>query len=257
MFEIWFSDLHHFFFVFARVFGLVLGMPFLNQIEVSGRFRAVACIALTLGFNPLVADDYFPAYANFLESFWRFAAEFFIGFFVGMIARFALAALELSGHFISLASGLSSASSFTTLSGHSLAITAFLINAGITSFLLLDGHHYLFKNLLSTYTRFGPDWFSCNSPLINDTFKGFAELTGVFFKAGFQLSIPFFIVNTVLQIALGILGKLVPQIQVFFLGLSVQIILIWFVLIVCFGAMLSFYERLNLSIYSLMGFTNG
>lgn len=259
-FEVWFSDLHHFFFVFARVFGLVMGMPFLNQMEVSGRFRAVACVALTLVFNPLVADDYFPisATAALVPGFFRFLIEFFIGFFVGLIARFALAALELAGHFISSASGLSAATAFNpTQANHTSVISVFLSTAGVTSFLLLDGHHYLFKNLLATYTKFGPEWFSWQSPLATDFFQGIVTLSDILFRAGFQLSIPFFIVNTVLQIAFGILGKLVPQIQVYFVGISLQIILGWFVLLICFGAMLSFYEKLNVSVYALMGFSNG
>ena len=76
-------------------------------------------------------------------------------------------------------------------------------------------------------------------------------------RGGFQLSIPFLLVNTVLQFALGVLGKLVPQIQVFFLGMSLQILLGWFVLLVSFGAMLLFYEKLNTSAYSIMGFAHG
>ncbi len=261
-FTIWFSDLHHFFFVFARVFGLIMGMPFLSQIEISGRFRAVACVALTLVFNPLVADDYFPTATTFLLSFGRFVVEFFIGFFLGLIARFALAAMELAGNFIGFSTGLSAATVFNpSQANHGSVVSAFLTIAAVTSFLVLDGHHDLFKNLLATYTKLGPQWFSKQSPLLapllTDFFKGILTLSDMLFMAGFQLSIPFLLVNTILQFSLGILGKLVPQVQIFFIGMSLQVLLGWFILLVCFGAMLLFYEKLNVSAYTIMGFTHG
>ena len=129
--------------------------------------------------------------------------------------------------------------------------------AAMTSFLVLDGHHMLFKNLIGTYSKLPPEWFSLESPLLNDFFKGIVTLSDMLMKAGFQLSIPFLLVNTVLQFALGVLGKLVPQIQVFFLGMSLQILLGWFVLLVSFGTMLLFYEKLNTSAYSIMSFAHG
>lgn len=115
----------------------------------------------------------------------------------------------------------------------------------------------LFKNLLATYSKLPPDWFSFQSPLVHDFFKGIVDLADMLIKTGFQLSIPFLLVNTVLQFALGVLGKLVPQIQVFFLGMSLQVLLGWFVLLICFGSMLLFYEKINTSAYSLMGFAHG
>ena len=257
-FEFWFSDFHHFFFVFARVLGLVVGMPFLSQIEVSGRFRAVACLALTLAFNPLVPDDYFPASSTFTLAFCRFFLEFLIGFFLGLIARFALAAVELAGHLIGFSAGLSSATVFNpSQANQGSVVSVFLTMAAMTSFLVLDGHHALFENLLTTYTKLTPEWFSQESPLLKDMFKGIINLSDTLMRVGFQLSIPFILVNTVLQFALGVLGKLVPQVQVFFLGMSLQIILGWFVLLITFGAMLLVYEKLNVSAYSMMGFAHG
>jgi len=256
-FEVWFSDFHHFFFVFARVFGLVMGMPFLSQMEVPSKFRAVICIALTLVFNPLVPNDYFPSTQTFSWGLCRFLAEFSIGFFLGLIARFALAAVEFAGQLIGFSAGISSATVFNpNQANHGSVVSVFLTTAAITSFLVLDGHHMLLKNLLTTYTRLPPDWFSFQSPLVHDFFKGIVELADMLIRAGFQLSIPFLLVNTVLQFALGVLGKLVPQIQVFFLGMSLQILLGWFVLLISFGAMLLFYEKINTSAYSIMGFAH-
>lgn len=126
-----------------------------------------------------------------------------------------------------------------------------------TSFLVLDGHHMLFENLLASYTRLTPDWFSLDSPLIKDTFKGIVILSDTLIRVGFQMSVPFFLVNTALQFALGVLDKLVPQVQIFFLGISLQILFGWFVLLVSMGAILFVYEKLNTSTYSIMGFAHG
>lgn len=257
-FEVWFTDLHHFFFVFARIFGLIIGMPFLSQIEVSSRFRAIACIAITLVFSPLVPDEYFSISKNLSWSLCRFIGEFCIGFFLGLIARFALAAVDFAGQLIGFSAGISSATVFNpNQSNHGSVVSVLLTTAAITSFLLLDGHHMLFKNLLVSYSKLPANWFSFQSPLVHDFFRGTIDLTNMLVKTGFQLSIPFILVNTVLQFALGILGKLVPQIQVFFLGMSLQVLLGWFVLLITFGSILLFYEKINTSAYSIMGFAYG
>lgn|GEM_PF-1819142 len=257
-FEVWLTDLHHFFFVFARVFGLIMGMPFLSQVEISSRFRAIACLAITLAFNPLVPDEYFSISQNLSWAFCRFLGEFSIGFFLGLIARFALAAVDFAGQIIGFSVGISSATVFNpSQANHGSVVSVFLTLAATTSFLVLDGHHMVFKNLLITYSKLPPDWFSFKSPLIHDFFKGIVELADILVRTGFQLSIPFLLVNTVLQFALGILGKLVPQIQVFFLGMSLQVLLGWFVLLISFGSMLLFYEKINTSAYSVMGFAHG
>ena len=166
--------------------------------------------------------------------------------------------MDFAGQIIGFSVGISSATVFNpSQANHGSVVSVFLTLAATTSFLVLDGHHMVFKNLLVTYSKLPPDWFSFKSPLIHDFFKGIVELADILIRTGFQLSIPFLLVNTVLQFALGILGKLVPQIQVFFLGMSLQVLLGWFVLLISFGSMLLFYEKINTSAYSVMGFAHG
>lgn len=257
-FDFLLSDMHHYFYVFARVLGLFLGMPFLSQAEIPFRFRAVACAVLTFAFNPLVPDNYFPENMPPIQAFVRFTVEFLLGLFLGLIAKFALAAVEFAGNIISTACGLSMAVMYNpSQSSQGSVISVFLTMAAVTIFLVVDGHHYLLENLLRTYTIFSNQWFNWDSHLLPDLFKGILDLSDGLFRAGLSMSIPFLLVNSILQIALGIIGKLVPQVQVFFISMSLQVIIGWVVLLICLGSILLNYEKLTLSMYVMAGLDHG
>lgn len=257
-FDFLLSDMHHYFYVFARVLGLFLGMPFLSQVEIPFRFRAVACAVLTFAFSPLVPDDYFPENMPPIETFVRFSVEFLLGLFLGLIARFALAAVEFAGSIIGFACGLSMAVMYNpSQSSQGSVVSVFLSMAAVTIFLVVDGHHYLLENLLRTYTIFSSHWFSWDSHLLPDLFKGILDLSDGFFRAGLSMSIPFLLVNSILQIALGIIGKLIPQVQVFFISMSLQVIIGWVILMMCLGTILLNYQKLTLSMYIMAGLDHG
>lgn len=257
-FDFLLNDLHHYFYVFARVLGLFLGMPFLSQAEIPFRFRAVACAVITFAFQPLVPSDYFPENMPPVQAFVRFAVEFLLGLFLGFIARFALAAVEFAGNIISFASGLSIAVMYNpSQSSQGSLIAVFLSMAAVTIFLVVDGHHYLLENLLKTYTIFSNHWFSWDSKLLPDLLEGMLNLTDGFFRAGLSMSIPFLLVNSVLQIGLGIIGKLVPHVQVFFMSMSLQVIIGLMILMICLGSILLNYEKLTFSMYAMAGLDHG
>ena len=58
---------------------------------------------------------------------------------------------------------------------------------------------------------------------VNDMSQGFIEMVASCFWSGIQLSFPFMIVFLVMQIAFGVMNRMIPQLQVFFVSLPFQL----------------------------------
>jgi len=61
------------------------------------------------------------------------------------------------------------------------------------------------------------------------------------FKIGIQIAVPFLVVGTLVQIGFGILGRLMPQLQVFFLAMPLQIFLSLLILLLTISASIMYW----------------
>ena len=89
-----------------------------------------------------------------------------------------------------------------------------------------DLHHLMLMAIADSYTLFKP-----GGPI---PFGSFSEVvTRILadsFKLGIQLAAPFLVVGTVFYAGLGLLGRLMPQVQVFFIAIPLQIMLAFIVM---------------------------
>jgi flagellar biosynthetic protein FliR len=148
--------------------------------------------------------------------------EFVIGLFIGTIARVFMIALDVAGMLISTTSGLANAQVFNPSLASQGSITgAFLSMVGVVLLFVTNLHHLLIYGVVESYAMFPvgavPDSGSM-AQLITQAFSAS-------FLIGFQIAIPFIIVAMMLYIGMGVLSRLMPQVQVFILALPVQIML--------------------------------
>jgi flagellar biosynthetic protein FliR len=93
---------------------------------------------------------------------------------------------------------------------------------GVTLLFVTNMHHYMLASVVDSYMV-----FPANGTLIDikSVYEVIAQTVNVAFKLGVQLALPFLIVGTLVQVGFGLLGRLMPQVQIFFLALPVQILL--------------------------------
>jgi len=207
--------------VFARVGATVLSMPGLGEIEVPAQIRLALSLSLTLLLLPLVepllpaAPEAPLAVASLLTT------ETLIGVFLGSCARVIFLALPLAGQLIGLMIGLSNVLQFDpTLSGTGSALTRFLGMGAVVLLFSLGLHALPLAALLGSYRSF-PVGAALPAGDLATTVVG-TVATG--FALAFQLATPFVLASVVLQAALGLISRLVPQIQVFFVAMPVQLL---------------------------------
>ncbi len=209
-----------FFLVFCRVIGLMLSMPFLGQVEVSPRFRVLAGLAFSFLLVPVLPTGDVDPMMSYVSLGILCARELFIGYFVGLVGRMLLMILDCAGMMMSAQMGLSSATIFNpSLSGQGALTSAIMLLFGTAVFLALDLHHLMFRGFVKSYYLFPID----GKLMLGDISKGYTRLFSLIFSMGLQLATPFIIVFIVLQVGFGLMNRMIPQMQIFFVSLPLQI----------------------------------
>ena len=105
---------------------------------------------------------------------------------------------------------------------------------GITLIFATDLHHLVIAALNDSYTMFQPG----EMPLVGDVAKHVTQIIATAFRIGIQLSAPFLVFGLLFNLGLGVLSRLMPQMQVFFIGLPLSIMLGLLLLLLVIGAMM-------------------
>jgi flagellar biosynthetic protein FliR len=207
-------------FVFARVGTALVILPVFGENFVSQRVRLLLALALSLLLVPVLQERIPPAPSSAPVLLRLLAIEVVAGVFIGTVARIFLATLDTAGMFISLQTGLASAAIFNPALGVTGSpFGSFLGMAGLALIAVTDLHHMLLLGLAASYDLFVPG--------VGLPMGDFAQTVGraltQSFAIGFQMAAPFIIGGILLNTALGVLSRLVPQMQIFFVALPLQI----------------------------------
>lgn len=216
------SGIFAFMLIFVRIGTAMTIMPGLGDSFVPQRVRLFMALGISLTLAPVVqpfVPDPIPALP---VLFSLIIMEFVIGLFIGTVARILMAALDVAGMIISMTSGLANAQVFNPSLASQGSITgAFLSMVGVTLLFVTNLHHMLIYGLVESYHMFPvgavPDAGSMAEMISKAVSAGF--------MIGFQIALPFVIVAILLYIGMGVLSRLMPQVQVFILTLPVQIML--------------------------------
>lgn len=207
---------------FVRIGSAVTIMPGVGDSFTPTNIRLYIALGLSLVLAPLVAPhlpDPVPATA---VLFVMIAMEFVIGLFIGTVARVFISALDTAGMAISMVSGLGNAQLFNpTFAGQGSLIGAMLSVTGVVLLFATNMHHLLFFGLMESYEMFPVGTI----PDTGSMAEVMARAVSASFLIGIQIAMPFMVISMMIYIGMGVLTRLMPQIQVFLLALPIQIML--------------------------------
>jgi len=223
---------------FARVGTVMMVMPGIGDSFVSPNIRLVFALAFSVVVAPVTAE-YLPEVTTNALFVQLLLSEIVIGFFIGTVARIFVAALDVAGMLISMAVGTGNAMVFNPqMAGQGSLIGVFLSITGAMMLFATDLHHMLIYGMLESYKSFP---VTEGIPLVSGMAQTIAQAVSNSFQIGFFMAAPFLIVSLFLYVAMGILGRLMPQIQVFILALPLQIMLGMVVMIMVMSTMMLFW----------------
>jgi flagellar biosynthetic protein FliR len=207
--------------VFARIGAMVMLMPTLGETGVPVRIKLAIALMLTLIILPLHRSAYRIDLSSLTPLLVLMIHEIIIGIILGTAARVTLSALQLAGSIIAQQLGLGSAIAIDPNQGQQgILIGNFLTLLGVTMLFATDTHHLIIAALNESYAIFSPGELVPSGDLAALATRAF----GAAFKIGAQLSAPFLVFGLVFNIGLGVLGRLMPQMQVYFVGTPLSLL---------------------------------
>lgn len=230
--------------MFARLGTMTMLMPGIGERGIPMRIRLVIALMLTLVLLPIYRANY-PTVpmANFVPIAGLLIQEVIVGAVLGLTARLTLSALEVAGATIANQMGLGFATAVDPNQGQQgILIGNLLAMLGVALIFATDMHHLAIGALDHSYKLFKPGEFLP----VDDMTQLMLTIISSAFKIGVQLAAPFLVFGLLFNLGLGILARLMPQLQVFFLGLPISILIGIAMLFAFIGAiMLGFLGHLE------------
>lgn len=223
---------------FVRIGAAVTIMPGVGDTFVPQNIRLYIALGLSLVLSPAVAPHLPDPVPQTGALFLLIGSEFVVGIFIGTVARTLMTALDTAGMLVSMMSGLGNAQIFNPGSATQGSLMGALLS--ITGMLLLfatDMHRLLFFGLVGSYDLFPVG----DVPDAGSMAEMMARTVSAAFTTGLRIAGPFIVVGLLLYIGMGVLTRLMPQVQVFMLTMPVQILLAFVTLSIAFSSIMLFW----------------
>lgn len=228
------------FMVFARVGSAFVMLPTIGEQFLSPRARLALAVMIALVVAPAV-EPVIPALPPTLSGMLGLLfIEILVGLFIGTAARLLFMALAIAGSFYSFMSGLASALMFNPLAADQGALLSIFFSlVGILLLFATDGHHLLIRAVVESYVLFEPGVY----PMIGDMADVIAQTVTNSFRLGLQLAAPIVVIALLFYVLLGLLARLMPQMQVFFIAMPLQIMMGLYLLMITLSATMMWFLK--------------
>ncbi len=218
--------------IFARIGSMVMALPGIGDRSVPTNIRLVFALTLSFVFYPIVST-HFPGMPSTTGTMITlFAHELIIGLMLGILIRLIMSGAQVAGTIVGFQSGLSFATSFDpNFGGQSNIISTFFGVLALTLIFVSDLHHMLITGIYNSYELFTP---TMHLPLGDFSSLALKLVTGAF-RIALQMAAPFIVFGLIFYLGIGLLARLIPQIQIFFIAMPANI----FVSLILFMLLLS------------------
>ncbi len=207
--------------LFSRLGALVMLLPAFGDVSVPGRVRLGLALAISAVLFPLAGTFYGEIPQKLFDVFPLMGSEIFIGLLIGGTARLLMSALQVAGTVISFQMGLSYAMSFDPTQGVQGALLgSFLSVLAVTLVFVTNLHHVFLAAISDSFILFKPGAI----PSVASFTEMAVNVVAGAFKVGIQLSAPFMVFGLIFNLGLGILSRLMPQVQIFFVAMPANIL---------------------------------
>ena len=220
---------------FARIGTMLMLLPGIGEQNMPTRVRLTIALVLTAVLLPAHQKAYTVDLTALGPVMVMLFQEIIIGAVLGLTARLAISALQIAGSVVAQQMGLGFVTAIDPTQGQQgMLVGNFLTLLGITLVFATDLHHLVIEALNDSYTLFQPG----EMPLVGDVAQHVTQVVTTAFRIGIQLAAPFLVFGLLFHLGLGVLSRLMPQLQVFFIGLPLSILLGMLLLLLVVGAMM-------------------
>jgi flagellar biosynthetic protein FliR len=207
--------------VFCRVGAALQWLPGFGAAYIPIRVRIVLGVLISIVTVPVLASSLPAMPAQISQAVALVILELVIGTFFGLYGNLLVAALQTAGGIIAMQSSLASALVFNPGEEKQETLPAALFGAlAVVMIFATDLHHVMLATVIDSYRS-----FPAGAPLpIGDMADTLARLTERGFEIAIRLAAPYLLLGTLFYLALGLIGRVMPQLQIFYVGLPLQVL---------------------------------
>jgi len=226
--------------VFARTGAMVMLLPPFGDVGVPARVRLILALAISLALTPMVSASYpqtAPQSVAVLTVL--IAEEITVGVLIGTMARIIMSAVSVAGFLIASQTGLSYAETLdpTSHGEKGAVIGNFLSMLAIVLIFGANLHHLAIGAVAGSYHLIPP---GTALPTADMAELAIRMVSGAF-ALGFQLAAPFLVFGFAVNAGFGVLARMMPQLQVFFVAMPVNILVGFVVMTLLIGTMMTLF----------------
>jgi flagellar biosynthetic protein FliR len=211
-----------FLFSFLRVSAIIVTMPIIGNAIVPMQVKGGISLLITIAVYPFIQRDLSAVPFAVVPLLVRIASEVAIGVIIGFTARFIFAGIQFAGDIMGFQMGFSIANMFDPMISQEVSILSeFQFIMAMIIFLFVDAHHIFFIAMVDSFQVLHLQELR----LTPELFQRLVTLSGDVFVIAVKISAPILAVMLFINIGLGVIARTVPQINVFVIGIPLQIAL--------------------------------
>jgi flagellar biosynthesis protein FliR len=234
------TQVYAFVLIFCRIGSMVMVTPGFSEIYVPAQVRLLFALLFSLMLTPLLEAQMPNVPTSVPIMMLIIVGEILIGVFYGLVVRMMFSAMQVAGTIIAAQSSLSLSAVFdASQGGQSTIVSNFLSLSALVCFFALNLHHLLIGGIVDSYSLMPVGVF----PLVGDMNHLLVRQMADAFMIGVALSGPHLAFSLVFYLLGGLLTRLMPNFQIFFVMLPPQILISFLLLIIGFSTMMLFYMR--------------
>ena len=205
--------------IFIRVITLFSVAPIFNSDVIPIQVRIAIALFFALTLFPLLKDTMPKINLDLLSFVLLVVIEVVVGLIIGFMISLIFMGMQIAGEIMGFDLGFNIATIYDPETGNNPVLARFLYYTAALIFLLLNGHHFILESIKLSYESVPIGGFSLNNQLVDKLIR----TSSIVFIIAIKIAAPVIISLFLTNIALGILARIVPQMNIFIIGFPLKI----------------------------------
>jgi flagellar biosynthetic protein FliR len=215
-------QLQIFFLIFLRVAAILMSMPIINGNSIPVLFKFGLALSASIVLFPLLDLKVFPVLASLSGFVVGAIGEILLGVIIGMAVNLIFVGLQIAGQLSGYQMGMAIAEVIDPADGEQIPLLAqFFQIFAFLIFLTVNAHHWFLRTLADSFHLVPPLGFKLSGSLIEQLM----HIAGNMFVIAIQVGAPVIVALLLTSIALGLVARTVPQMNVFFVAMPLKIMI--------------------------------
>jgi flagellar biosynthetic protein FliR len=233
------NEVAFFLLVFVRITGIFMMTPIFGSRNIPARVKAGLALIIAYVLFPLVFNNMAVLPESFIPYILLVAGELIVGLIIGFVSSLLFSAIQMAGQILDMQIGFGIINMIDPLSGQQAPLIGnFKYILALITLLSINGHHVLLSALFASFKLIPVTGVVLPVALAEFMVMMITSM----FVIALKISLPVLIALLLTDIALGILARTMPQMNIFVVGVPGKIIIGLFVLSIALPFYIFFLE---------------